>query len=353
MEGTPKAADGTSFLCTFPFWLFVTRQDPPGILEAVVGETPVRFYPPFRSGAPNFLPMPYPRLTEVPFVDGTRPEIDSTYSPPQVAAIPQLERPKGDAGIILVWGEFEEEPEPFPMDSMRIDVLAPEEAAQQCVENVIPALLSQLRIRTRQWWIGHSIHGLAGLLRQTFGVLENGKPTEAPAARASARTVTGNELGVNSRLWREAVDGVSKGAELPVYHELLLDGSYFAAVRDYRRAVIDLAISCEQAKEETFRRLWESRAGAATYRRGRILSGYDLPEHIDVHLRDKFGRSLKDEHPGVFVTIAELWDARGNVAHGSGIIFRRNGTEVKVGEEQCKQFSSAAERCIDWLDSLT
>lgn len=81
------------------------------------------------------------------------------------------------------------------------------------------------------------------------------------------------------------------------------------------------------------------------------MSGSDFTKHIDRDL-GKFGCSYRRIYPSFFDTIAELWDARGNIAHGREPVFRRADRGVVVDDAIFTGFASVVSHCIQWLDSL-
>lgn len=347
-----RNVQGRSFTYSFPFWIFVDCSEPLTVKEFQVQSFLVRVYPLFRSGPANFLPMPHINATAIPFIPGTRPDIDPKYRPRAMAAIPLLiSNRRTKPGMLLCWAEeWQDRPDPFPMDSIRIDIMASEKQSIVAQEMLL-RLLRLLRIHSNQWWIGHSVHGLAGYLRNEFDIGPSGEALGLPDGRAEGRAVSGDERSVDRSLWERALAEVEAGTTIRVYNELVLDARYYASVGDFRRAVIDLAMGCEQAKDQAFERLWTAANPGATFRRGRVMSGSDFTKHIDRDL-GKFGCSYRRIYPLFFDTIAELWDARGNIAHGREPVFRRAGREVVVDDAIFTGFASVVSHCIHWLDSL-
>ena len=338
---------GESFVYTFPFWLYVSVSANLETKELSMSQTPLRIYSPFRSGPANFIPMPYVNPRSIPFLPNARPNFAPDFQPISLAAIPTF-----NIGLVLTGGDTwgDTPPDPFPMDSLRIDVGETRDG-DVIGERALKMLLRILRVRTQQWWIGHSVHGLAGYLRNVFPILERGEPTQLPVGRARGRTVNGDELPIEAALWEVSLRDLEQGVTPPFHRELLLDGRYFGSVGEYRRAVVDLAMACEQAKDIAFERLWTASAPGVPFHRGRLMSGYDLLEHLDRDLR-RFGRSFRVEHPDKFDALSELWDARGNCVHQGEAVFRRNGELVAVDENVFKGFGSVATHCVQWLESL-
>src|SRR5689334_400477 len=96
---------GVSYLYSFPFWIVIQQNDPPEAIEFEAEDVRCRVYPPFRSGAPNFLPMPSIKATEVPFLPGTRPVITDATRLITPAAIPVFRGRGEKPGMKLLWGD--------------------------------------------------------------------------------------------------------------------------------------------------------------------------------------------------------------------------------------------------------
>jgi hypothetical protein len=62
--------------------------------------------------------------------------------------------------------------------------------------------------------------------------------------------------------------------------------------------------------------------------------------------------SFEIEHPNDFAVIEDLWDARGNIAHGRPNQYRRDGVLNDVNEDKITEFIKSTSRCIKWLESI-
>ncbi len=155
---------------------------------------------------------------------------------------------------LFVKEEFEQFPSIMPMDSLRIDLLSREENKDQIVHSSVSKLIQLIRHKTKQWWMEH--HNTASLLRANFDILKNGFPLEKPWSNAMGRTVTGDEIPIDEAIWEESINDLEQEKVSPLYALLNLDARYFAAISDFRRAVLDAVIACEQARDIHFERLW-------------------------------------------------------------------------------------------------
>ncbi len=215
-------------------------------------------------------------------------------------------------------------------------------------------LLHLLRWKTDQWWIMRSIHPLLGYARNQMPVDHRGAPAPSdhlPTPHSNMHTSWGFERAITSETWREAIALWAAGITPPETALIVLDAYYFATTGEIRRAVIDAATACEQAKDEVFQRTWCARS-RKPFKRGRLLTGYDLPYHLSRDMNRLLGRSYKLEHPNEFATIENLWDARGNIAHGGELTYKSNGTDVPVTAILATHFANAVRHCVGWLASL-
>jgi hypothetical protein len=346
-----------AFLYTLPAWIYVDTEEPPSVFDGSHSGMGVRFYPPFRSGPANYIPMPEVNFQVVPWLEGARPNIASDFRMPTMAMLPllpgsQRERPTMSA----VWGPtWEESPDPFPMDSLRIDIYYEgdqSKAGTELASNLLTHVLHNVRLETHQWWIGHSVHGLLGYLRHSFLVGERGEARELPAGSASGRVPRGDEVGLNDHVWTTALEAVLRGDWGAMHRATYLDARYFVSISDYRRAVIELAVACEQAKDLTFERLWNESQSRAKYRPGRIMRSYDLPSNIGRDLQRAFGRSYESEHSDEYHVIQRVWECRGSVAHGGSPSYRRNGVQVAIDREESIRMVEGVDHCLGWLEGL-
>jgi len=129
----PQPAAGTSFVFTFPFWIFVEVEGGPTVHRIEMGGCKFCVYAPFRSAPANFINMPYVDLQAIPFHEGTRPEIGPEYDPPRLAAVPRIRRADGDVAVTLAWGrQFEELRCPPKTGPVNMSLLENDEEVIRC-----------------------------------------------------------------------------------------------------------------------------------------------------------------------------------------------------------------------------
>ncbi len=344
---------GTAYLCTFPFWLFVDGRSPLRTTDIPVDNTLLRFYPPFRSGVANHIPMPWVSVHEIPFLAGRKPSGFDQMQLFQVAALPRWPGTTEEgASLRINWGpEWQTTPDPFPMDSVRFDHI---NRGQQSAENPrlhLRRLLDSLRCQSRQWWIGQSTHPMLGFVRNTFPIDQFGAPKNEPAGDISGRTMKGDEKGIDEAIWDDAIDDVRNQRDRPLYESLYLDGRYFAAQSAYRRAIIDYATACENAIEVHCERIWRQRWPTAAYKRSYLFPSYDLIRNLR-NVEERLRISFQDAHDGHSQWLERLWLARGRVAHGKKTAYPSGGALHMVTDEDMKEFESVADVFIEWLKQI-
>ncbi len=341
---------GESYLFTYPYWILVDTRDAPVPAEGFHTEDLlVRVYPPFRSGAANFIPMPPVDVQAMPFLPGVnRPNFPAGFQIPTLVALPH---PGLTDRLILVrTPNWPERPRLFPMDSVRMDLVGREDS--NLARILSSRLMEYLRWRSRQWWITRSVDGLAGYIRASFSIEEHGAVLDLPAEYTQGRTPRGTEVPINSGIWKTAINDLRAQTVIPLHETLALDAIYFEAVGDLRRSVLDCAAACEHAKDMAFERLWPVYGDRGPYKRGKVIKKYDVDKHISRDLNQFAQRSYEREHPVHFSVIEDLWDARGNITHSGQVAYRRNGNVVRVDSAKAQEFIRSAEHCIAWLEAL-
>ena len=331
----PVIKAGTSYLFTYPFWFFVDTASKPTVVEITIKNTLVRFYPPFRSAPANFISMPFINPHNIPINNKTRLRVDAKIK--DMAAIPLLRENEGITMRTTLTREWKNPPAKFPMDSIRIDILGDIEGNEP--EELSVKLINQLRWRSRQWWIGRSSDVSSGHIRNSFDISTEGEPISILDGIAKGRTVAGFEIAIDDSVWQASINDIKDTVEAPLYDVLLLDSYYFAAAKDIRRSVLDLATACEVTKNITFERLNLQKDGT------------DLLKHLSITLEKQINRSYEKEENANYSIIKDLWIARGNIAHGK-IEYRYNGQTVVIDDRRVIDFAKAAENCVRWLEAL-
>lgn len=342
----PWASENSSIAClfSFPFPVYVDTESKLSLSEQKIEDETVRIYPFFRSGPANFNSSPPIDLSQVPLPIGNHPTDTSVprYLP-WLTTIPSLSGEPTGSAILTIAPTWEKKPRFFPMDSIRIDILGSHPKPPGFANDVVNRLLRNIRVRTRQWWIGIEYPtGTEYYLRQIVPISRSGAFKGTPEGNGSFTTPRGDERPLDRTIWHEVITDVRTNRMIADYEDLLLDARYHAAKNEMRRSIIDLAVACEQACEATFIRIIEHRK-LPLFRRGKYYSGNDLTKHLNHDLLRLSGFSLDSGIPETSKHISELWSLRGDLAHGR---------HQEVPKEKISTLIQAAEDCVRWLERL-
>ena len=280
------AAESSSIAClfSFPFPIYVDTASRFTPVEERIATETVRFYPFFRSGPANYSPAPPVDLCQIPQPIGNRfTDTPSRYLPSPVAVPTLAGEPTGSV-LLNLTSSWDNPPRFFPMDSARIDLLGANHQHPRIASEIVNQLLRHVRVKTRQWWIGHGLPtGAEYYLRQIFPISRKGAFKGGPESNGSFRTLRGDEVPLDHSIWHRAIRSIQNDETIADYEDLLLDARYHTAKTEIRRAIIDLAVACEQACEATFVQIVRER-NMSSFRRGRYYTGNDLTKHLNQDL---------------------------------------------------------------------
>lgn len=343
----PWHEDSSNIAClfSFPFPVYVDTQARILPTELRFEYKTVRVYPFFRSGPANFGAAPAIDAAQVP-QQPNAPYTLNTREPcylPVATAIPALRGEPAASAVLTVSPKWEQPLRFFPMDSIRLDLLGSAPTPSGVASQLLNRLLLQLRVLTRQWWIGLEYPtGSEYYLRHIFSTSRSGRLRGSPESYHAFTTPRGDELPVDNEIWRKAIDNVQQNKFIADYQALLLDARYHNAKNEMRRAIIDLAVACEQACEVTFIRIIEQQQKPG-FRRGKYYSGNDLTKHLNQDLKKICGCALSEHKPELNQHIARLWQLRGDLAHGR---------PQNISKEEVSILITATEGCVGWLENI-
>lgn len=345
---------GQALLYSFPFWILCEKTNEFCVEEIEIHGTLIRVYPPFRSGKPNFTPMPPIAPNAIPFCKGQAPNIDPNFKLINISVLPGLRNRGKPSYLKLVWGEeWDDIPEVMPMDSLRIDILNQgDETKNKLASEYVSRLLSRLRNESNQWWIDRSVASILGNLRASFKISNEGAALEVPYGHSSGRSPFGFERLITNELWNKSIFFAKESQEHHEEDVLVLDAYFLTATGDLRRAILDAATAAEMGKDRAFERIWKKKNKGKKFRRGKILSGYELPIHLNYDLEKLAGVSFAKTHPKDAILIERLWKLRGKVAHGLPLTFSSAKGTVKLEDEAMAEMISAVRILNTWLVSL-
>jgi hypothetical protein len=340
-------AEGRAFLFSFPFWLTMDRDSLPEVIEQEYGDAKITIYPPFRSAANNFVGMPDIKAKAIPFKKEVSMNISDDFKPLTLAAHPSLPASGKESSVVFVWGQSDQDAKvDMPMDSLRLDVVGDAQQGHLFLEQ----FLVRLRVMSRQWWIGRSIAGIFGYTRNEFSIGPFGVPKELPIGAVRFTVVGTDQQKIDADLWSKAIAAAINND--PVNDSVLmnLDAKYYLSLGDLSACIMNLANACENAKDLMVEAAWRAKNPGAKFKRGKVLTGYDLPDHITDTLGPLTSRDLAKERPGVFQRIEDIWDARGSVAHGAKPSFRREGQLHVITPEIAHELIQAGDEFLRWID---
>ncbi|MGE0525360.1 MAG: hypothetical protein AB7O60_20310 [Variibacter sp.] len=237
------------------------------------------------------------------------------------------------------------------MDSLRIDVLKDaEETDLSSISNeFLRLLISNLRVASGQWWIGHPYAVFVGHVRNVFSIDRHGMPLDAPHSVTVVRTFGHFERPITRDIMRSAFSAALAGNAPSISEEYFLDAALEEAKGDYRKFVIDCATCCELERDTAFKRLWTSKNPTIPYRRGKVVAGNDLATHLDRDAKKLAARSLKEEHSTLWDALKSFWLLRGKVVHAE----YQTRTEIKVEINRIGDLRDLTRRTVLWLRSLS
>lgn len=347
------ARQAMAYLFSYPFWIYVSPELPTDEIMYFKQENlKIYIYPPFRSGDANTLPIPTIKMENIPFANWVNPD-GTPHTDKIVVGIPimELDPETGNKqGIIIDKPDHYCLPSIKPMDSIRFDIYGNVPSGVEAQIN--NKLIEIIRFRSKQWWIGQSLRGIIGFNSGIgFHIDINGNPISCPINRIDVSgEFIGDELPIDSNIWNTITDDLMNGSQPPISEILMLDAKHHFASRDFRRFVLDAATACEYVKDETFKRLWGTKS-STEFNRDVVLGSWDMSKHLDVKLKNHFGISYKEEHPSHWKEIQNLWDARGNVSHGSLCAYGK--PQIIIDRDKAKDILHSALHCISWLKSLS
>lgn len=344
---------GNSWLSTFPFWLIIDKTNPPKTKTIYLSKKKYIFYPPFRSGNANFIPMPFINIDKIPIKKGsTKPKTDPSMVD-KISAIPVLNFQNRTSTINLIRSnEFTDYPKnQFPMDSIRIDFSNDITGGGTQNHNIIYKFLEHLRVESNQWWITRSSDGLLGYTRNCFPINKKGGPTHYIQGTVSMIAAYGEERPIDSQIWDKSLTNFQNGNNANISQIRILDFLYYLSINDFRNSILNATMALEIEAELTFERLWYKN-NSIKFKRGRVMKGDNLPNHISNDIDILIKKSYQKEYPVNFSKINNLWLARGNVAHGGNPEYINNGNKIIFDSKSLLDLKESLLHCLNWLRNI-
>lgn len=349
-----EAKAGDALLFSFPYWIFCVQTEAFPISTVRVKDLELRVYPPFRSAKANFTLSPQINAQRIPFEKGKAPNIDPKFQVLNLSVLPNWTDEGEPKGLNLVWGEdWDEQPVVMPMDSLRVDALnGGNETSNDKAANFVSLFIAHLRMESRQWWIGRSVDALLGNHKAAFAIDREGAALETPIGYSRGRSPFGFERPISLNNWEQCLNKASQDQKIPETQVLISDSYFFTASGDLRRAILDAATAAELAKDLAIERAWKTKNRGKSYKRGKVLKGYEVPLHLKIDLKELTGHSFEDADPNSFSKIDRLWKLRGKIAHGLPLTFSSGRGTESLNEKSTAEMVSATENLIQWLEQI-
>jgi len=247
---------------------------------------------------------------------------------------------------------------PPPPDSsfanaLRIDVL--QAVDDRFVTAIATNLLSHIRVRTNQWWIGHAHLEGEGLVRAAYNIDADGFLVGQDCrAGAIVEPRIGIERPLEEAAFSSACASLAGGGTVPAHWDMFYDALYFSIHQeDWRRALLDACIACDLAV------IYESiRAGRDLGKPEPVvrhsLSDRNLLVNLEKGLPAIFGQNANysETQRSDFKLIRRLWKARGSIAHGQAPATGDFGRGFMPSREEAADLILAAMRLLAWLAGL-
>ena len=338
-----------AYLFALPFQLFLSPRDPPAsIVEIESRGLQLRIYPPFSSGDKDTSGLPKIHAEAIPYKGAQRPRLQATN------------------GVILRVSTLPDIPERSIVDktpvrkctaanALRIDIYSAPSNELTGLFDIVLDIMSILRERTFQAWIGRTAHAPQVWMTNVFDISTDGRFGSLLEAASMGRTPSGYERPITSKMWADAVRTAGRLENILLRQDLQLwlDARLDILAGDYRRATIDMASAGEIAAEEAAKSIWMAENQTKKFKRARVFTGSDLTDHIAIDLKKFCGYSFEEEHPDVFEVIGQMWQARGKAAHGGRAEYRLSGgLVVPVDEKTSESMHTSTAQCLEWLQTL-
>jgi hypothetical protein len=168
--------------------------------------------------------------------------------------------------------------------------------------------------------------------------------------------MTSYDFGI-TRLTAESEPELGKAIENEIdpelYEEILSDAQSAIFQKNYRRAVLEMAMACELVIKQTYFSKSTAAGRAHEYMEDKQKISMNITDYIDgvaeYALGERFGKaSSKDE----YINIQHLFRGRNKIVHRGELIFKDDkGDNHPINEPILKKWWKSVERLLAWLNS--
>ncbi|HEX8546520.1 MAG TPA: hypothetical protein VF691_06120 [Cytophagaceae bacterium] len=322
-----------SYIYGFPFLIYLGKFDMPKTKTFKYQNKTIRLYPPFlgkqyqQSNASQFDPA------TIPFNSVSKKINNIRFLKNQVDTFNQE--------IVNV------------SNCLRVDVLniGKNEDQHKLVETLISQILSHIRTECNQWEIG-SKEFFGGFYIGHFESNERGDQNSEIIYCLPFHTHPRGDI-LTEAIWSNIVQKIQLNEEPNIVKTLILDSYNFLVNKYYPRMVLSLTWAIEIYRDQIIEIIWTNMGKTEGFKRGKILTGNNLTDHIDFNLKNLCGESFKETNENDFKVISNLWQIRNNVAHGKSPFYFENKDKIEVSEGNAIIFYESTQACINWLFSLS
>ncbi|WP_457593470.1 hypothetical protein [Hydrogenimonas sp.] len=146
---------------------------------------------------------------------------------------------------------------------------------------------------------------------------------------------------------------LNNDVEIDVYKEFLSDAQTSILDNKSRRAVLELAISCEVAVKGLFFSQGTPAGTAYEYLEDKGKIRTSIIELISGLAKFVFGKSFKEFDPSAYEHIDYLFRARNKVAHRGKLLYRdKNGSEHQVDRSTLENWWASVDKLMGWIDHI-
>jgi len=342
--------DCETCIYTFPYWFWTCKELKSKAIPLKWKKNFLRVYSPFVMGKLEDMTLYSQDSGEVPVLDGTK-KTNQYINIKQPIPFPHL---NGNSVTVVVKGKknySESLIDPYPANSIRIDYINTEPSFDD--EIFIGYFVEWLRCKTGLFWMGKIMPNMYRVNRLKFKSNFKGEQQSNGEVTANFFTLSGDEKSVCDEIWKESLVEAIQGNVPPLYMSIYHDSRFMHFTRDYRRAVLNSAIACEEALKFFAREYHVTKHPDKIFKSNKHFKGTNLTNHLDLYSKDFFGVSLKEENTALYEIIEQLWIARHSTAHSANAVIREQGKERVVTDKDSIRFIIAVKELIKWLKEVS
>lgn len=230
-------------------------------------------------------------------------------------------------------------------DGLRFDLWGTD-----ALNRLAPFVLSAMRWLRKvscQPWISDVDRHYGSTMKRSFPIDDSGAAVhEAPGLVRLRPAVCSC---VTNTMWQSAFAGAAQ-SEVPTFYNLYFDAVNAAAIDDYSRATMNLAMALESCRDYYFSKIYP--ADFVEGRGPRLKAPFnltDLLKHVSATAATVFGRDFSVEHSEDWPHLKNLYFARQHVAHGKGPVFPASAGLTLVDIKSFLKMQKAAWMAFTWM----